>query len=281
MTPEVMRSTQPEIIIQDEQQQRLFQQAEKTLRQEGFERTPLEEKIESFFTSDNNAGVRCVDGRGRLLKFSDGTPIEYTGTYLGPQLPGGVNSIIGVTRLLTSVVENEAQELTLRALQGLGIKPGNHIDDAHGTIQTQEELETRTSGCGNQDQIAKGGLPMYKGTVTASDVISRVKWLRDIGGSLPVLTGDHQERAATLNLVSETTFNTQKAVTDGSSIFNADLPIIPSFAKAVFDQLPTQRQKGRSRGLFADQMVEEVVRDYAQTLIALNGPRTMQIRWSK
>lgn len=184
-----------------------------TAQEEGFETGNLEEKYHQYYVSSLKNGHRCVDGRAVLETYEDGQPTDYKNeNNLGDQFPGGTFGIIGALRVVAKLDENKAREVVKKVCDNQGIRMGDHIDDGHGQIKIKEELEQRTKGCGNQDAAGDGKIPMYADLVNEEIIKDRFAWLRTNNGAVPVLTGEHEEKLATVNLEAGKTFNTSKAV---------------------------------------------------------------------
>lgn len=245
-------------------------------QQEGFEVKPLEEKYAKHYTQIKNTGHRCVDGRAVLEQYQDGSKTPWKNEdYLGAQLPGGTFGLISTLRVVAGIDEVRAREAVMSVCNSLDQKMGDHIDDEHGHTQSKQELDSRFKGCGNQDASGDGKIPMYAGFMTEELVKDRFEWLRENGGSVPALTGEHNEHLAAINLKPETTFNTPQAVESDESVFNADLPYVWNLAGEMYTQLVGSQMTQEE---FQTKVVEAVVRDYAQTLVALGGQKEFYIR---
>lgn len=255
-------------------QQRLLALVKEVAEEESFTVERLDERYNKYYLPATKNGHRCVDGRCVLESYGDGSPTGYKNTdYRGDQFPGGTFGIIGALRVTTSLDEVEAREVVKKVCKEQGIQMGDHIDDGHGKIKTKEELEKRTRGCGNQDAAGDGKIPMYAGLVNREVIENRFTWLKENGGAVPVLTGEHREHLAAINLVKGQTFNTSEVVGHKvESIFNSDLMAVYELAGNIFERLASQgiqHQGPVGKKDFQKAMVKEVVRDYMQTLVAL------------
>ena len=262
-TPKVLKGTLREIV-------------ERVAEEEGFKVETLPSEYEPFYTQVLPTGHRCVDGRAVKPEMGARSDPEFGAEqYKGMQLSGGSLGVVNAVRLVSALDEKQAREVVKAAADQLRQRLGDHIDDKHGHLDGPQ-LKERFEGCGNQDAIAAGKLPMYKGIEI--DVADRMRWLEESGGVVAVLTGDHQEQLAAVNLVPETTFDTCQAVSEGKSTFNADLPEVWQFAGAMYEQLPDSARQEWSQEEFQQAIVEAVMRDYLQTLKALGALRTVYIR---
>jgi len=234
-----------------------------------FQIQSIEEKFKKYYIPvDRKQGDRCVDDRADkpFAKY----PYDQ-GKYNGRQFAGGTFGIIGALRATTEINENDARDLVKEIYDQQGWKIGDHIDDEHGQITDPKQLQQRNKGCGNQDAIKKGDVPMYA-FVTAGEVKDRFKWIRNINGYLPVLTGGHEAQGAAVNLTKGTTFGTVQAVDENQSLFNLDLAEAYQIAEVFSSEVKKTEQQ------FIEDFTEAVITDYLQTLAALNGPTQIQYR---
>lgn len=227
-----------------------------------------------YIPVDSSQGDRCVDDRRD--KPIDNYPYDQ-GEYNGRQFPGGTFGIIGALRVVTGMKEKEAQDLVVRAYRKRGWKIGDHIDDEHGQITDLEKLEKRTKGCGNQDAIRAGKVGIYS-FVAPEEVDSRFELIKRERGYLPVLTGEHEAVGAGINLKKGTTFNPKSAVPKKESIFNLDLLEVEGVAKELWQELDSRQKQDQTEESFVSSFLRTVIKDYLQTLAALNGPREIQYR---
>jgi hypothetical protein len=244
---------------------------------EGFSVTELGKQFKEYYTSvDRTQGDRCVDGR--TPKKVDGYDFA-DGSFNGRQFAGGTFGIIGALRSTTDRNEDEARAFVKRVYEKNGWRIGDHIDDDHGSINDTEILKTRNMGCGNQDKIREGAIPMYaegQVGVTPEEVDDRFTWLRKINGYLPVLKGEHEEKGAAVNLFLGKTFNTEKAVEQNKSIFNLDLAEAHYIAQTFYKEMESNSDGAGAKDQFVQDFINAVIRDYLQTLAALTEGREIQ-----
>jgi len=253
---------------------------EEVAQEENFPLIDLEEKYKPYFVSfESSDGDRCVDDRYILTGLSEQYPYDKTQNsgYKGIALPGGTFGFIDALRYVTEMREDEAQNLVMQVYQENKWLIGDHIDDEHGQISDPEILKQRNQGCGDQDKKRAGLIPMLKDIVTSDDVDSRFIWIRN-KGFLPVLAGEHRAKIAIVNLKEGETYCNEKAVKDDNYAFNFDLAEVEKRA-AVFGQaLEDQDKLSGEKNQFIEEIVRAVLRNYFQTLKALNGPAEIQVR---
>lgn len=262
-------------------QKRLLGFVKEVAQEEGFQIERLDQKYNQYYVSSKKDGHRCVDGRGILETYGDGSLTGYKNEgYSGDQFPGATLGIIEATRVVGGLDEETTRQVVKKTCDTNGIKMGGHIDDAQGEITTREELEARTRGCGNQDAAAEGRIPMYIGLVDRDVIDDRFVWLKENRGVVAILAGGHEEKLAAVNLETEKTFDTLEAVKDNESIFNADLVAAHELGGQIFDELMISgipHQGSADREIFQRELVSEVIRDYMQTLVALGRPKKLSI----
>ena len=265
--------------MNDNLSKQLLTLVKQVAQEEKFETGDLEEKYHHYYIPSLKNGHRCVDGRAVLEVYKGGESTGYKNeNNLGDQFPGGTFGIIGALRMVVKLNENKTREVVKKVCDQNNIRMGDHIDDGHGQIKTKEELEQRVRGCGNQDAAGDGKIPMYADLVDENTIKDRFSWLRANNGAVPVLTGEHEEKLAAVNLEAGKTFNTSKAVSKGKSIFNADLVTAHELGGYIFDELTEIQHQGPvEKQVFQKAFVKEVVRDYMQTLVALGGGKKMYI----
>lgn len=190
---------------------------------------------------------RCVDGRG-----SDDSD-------MGPQELGGSIHMIFLLALFSyeSFTRLFVRE-TCEVLINLGFPIGGHRDEHANAAEN-------VSGCGFADKLVK----IFKRVLSHSElIISRIvevlgeehtdalravteklaKYnledikidgedlillLEQMGGQIPVVKGVHEEGLVFVNLVENTTFNTNEAVKKAQSAFNLDLWAVLAKAKLL------------------------------------------------
>jgi len=250
------------------------------VEEEGFKTEILPNDFEKYYVSiDHQSGRRCVDGRQPITEYQNEATEYADNNYTGGQFAGGSNGELGALRVVTGLGEDEARGVLTRVCSKRGIRLGNHNDDGHGEIKEKEELSNRTKGCGNQDKLAEGELPMYEDLgINKAIQIARIDWIKEQGGLFPALAGSHEEKGTGINLAGGTTFDTKTAVNEESSIFNLDVRQMYEFAPDIYEELPDEVKRQIKTEDFRKQMVKAVVRDYLQTLKALGGS---EIVWLK
>lgn len=263
-------------------QTRLMALVREVAEERNFKIERLGEPFTDYYVEAQNAGDRCGDGRAVLEEYTKGGgSTGYTNeNYKGSQIFGGTLGMIGLLRHVAKMDEASARVVISAVYKKYDIKMGNHIDDDHGRKQTVEELAERNAGCANQGEAAKGNMPMYKGMVDQQTVDSRYQYLQDHDASIPVLTGEHEEKRQALNLIPKMTFSTGKAVEEDNSIFNVDLAEIHRRAGLIYKHLQDEgiSYTGSSEeGGFQDEFIHAAVLDCAQTYEALDKPKVFHI----
>jgi len=242
----------------------------------GFTSKEMEQKFKKHYADvDKTQGDRCVDDRKTQI-FENYSYDK--GKYNGRQFAGGTFGIIGALRIAAEMNENEARTFVKDVYHQQGWQIGDHIDDEHGHITDPKKLLQRNKGCGNQDKIRDGEIPMYSSIVSPEDVDDRFNWIKDIDGYLPVLTGEHEPQGAGINLVENTTFNTNKAVKNQESIFNLDLAEAHHIGQVFYNEMDEEFKQKTEKGDFVNSFVDATIRDYLETLSALCDIREIQYR---
>lgn len=252
--------------------QRLQEIIDIVAQKEGFQVEILPEEYIAYYVGVNNgSGHRCVDGRAVLEQAGEEATGFSNEAYNGAQFPGGTCGVIGAIRVVLDMSETEARSLAKGTCDKHGISMGDHTDDDHGRITNLAELVIRTAGCGNQDAGEMGRIPMYEEIYYDGLVADRITWLRENGGSVPPLSGNHFENLPAINLDPNITFGNRGAVLEGKSVFNLDLATLYNLAGLLYDDRNAQENDVDGRSDFQDAIAHEVVRDYFQTLTALDG----------
>ena len=264
-----------------EVQKNLLEIVSLVAKEEGFTIESLEQRFSKYYVPvDNKSGRRCVDGRKPLEFYGDGKVTDYKdNSYTGSQLAGGSAGEVSALRLVTGLSENEAQEVVMTTDYKQGFRLGNHNDNKHGKITSELELSQRIDGCGDQDKSSQGALPMYESLKLDQEVKqARVNWIKEKGGLYLTLGGSHEEKAAVINLTDGITFDTKQAVLAEESVFNQDVREAWKLAPELFQELPLEVKEKIKEADFQYQMTEALIRNYLQTLKALNGPNKLQIK---
>ncbi len=237
----------------------------------------IEQRYAQYYIKvDPTQGDRCVDDRFILENLGE----EYSydkGKYTGRQFPGGTFGIIGVLRVLTGLNEEQVRKLVLQVYEENGWQIGDHIDDDHNQITDVEILDLRNRGCGHEDKIREGALPLYQKIVTSQEVDKRFEWIRKQGGYLPVLTGNHLAEAAGVNLIANETFGNKEAVSNKDHFFNCDLATVAEVAQKLYQPISNESWFSGDKQIFVDKFIKTVTRDYLQTLAALSEIREIQV----
>lgn len=197
-----------------------------------------EEKVvtREDYVENTADSMRCVDERK-----------DFAGENLGVQMPGGAEHVVDLMRVALAKAGNEVDEETLWSMANkvfasdtavrLKIKPGVHIDDEHGHISEEGELETRVKGCG-YDGVRTQVLERMGVTLTYEPGTDIAK-ARGSGWGVQVLTGEHVPNAtAAVNHMEGKTLKTQVLLEVGRvQSFNYDVWAVKALADDMEDVL--------------------------------------------
>lgn len=216
----------------------------------------------------NSVYPRCVDGRRAevYLEWSDTESTWIVGhrgpnahAELGPQFLGGALVFVKALEAVEGWEREQAFDLVNKAFAEVGLKPQLHVDDKHGDhnfgAMADEELvelvDGHHTGCG----YAK-----YAWGEEADTVIQEAK---DHHWRVQMLTGEHSEKGAILNLVEGTTFDTSTAVSNEVSHFNTDV----AAARPIFEKLGEFVHSET----FAKEAEEWMITCYKEVVVLLKG----------
>jgi hypothetical protein len=190
---------------------------------------------------------RCVDERK-----------DREGQNRGVQFPGGALHILDLMRVAITkngkeIGEDILWEMTDKIMsseeaQKHNIRPGVHIDDDHGNITSEEELEDRLLGCGYDSVRSQvmGRLGVDIGEYEPGENIRRA---RERGWGVQQLTGAHSNDAtAALNYLHGMTLDNQKLWEEGRvPSFNHDIWAVRQLIPAMERELKNGEFEGASR----------------------------------
>lgn len=264
-------------VASENNNQRLLRLVQEVAQEEGFGVEILASPYAGYYTSTDNSGHRCIDGRAVRMAFA-GRAQASEAAYLGSQFPGGTLGLLDVLRASTGFTEAVARDIITSVCMKNNARMGGHIDNEHGHIQDTEILTQRNEGCGNQGKAASGGIELLKGLIDTDGINARYEWLRSQGAAIAVLAGEHQERLAAINLEQGITFDTSRAVTEENSIFNLDLPAAQEMAGYIYDEISARgigTALEMNRQEFTELYVKNMVKDFLQTIKALTNLQTV------
>ncbi len=247
MSPDQMINSQPgnpdEESYPNLEVQRLVLEALKEVTQEDENRAQLErmpQRYEMHFMLIGKAKAdRCMDDRSPLEQFSDGNPTGFSEkTNSGAQFPGATGGfedaliMAGATGNVWGIIE--------KAYQGdEGAQPlaltGMHIDDDHGSAQSQELIQARIANsgeipsCGDQKLKLQGKVG-YE--LTPEQIQERMDKAQVV---IPLTQGHAKNAILILNTIPGNTYNTVQANNEVDHAFNIDLGEAYERAGLVYD----------------------------------------------
>lgn len=176
--------------------------------------------------------TRCVDDRA-----------DKQGENLGVQFPGASLHLMdlllialnkaGATFTTEQLVDMTQAVYASQTAKRLNLLPGVHIDDEHGHIADEAELDTRVKGCG-YDSVRTQVLARL-GVTLDYESGTHIAKARELGWGVQVLTGEHYADAtAAVNYVSGTTLKTKSLwAADRTPSFNYDIWAVEALADTM------------------------------------------------